>query len=63
MPTVCRVVRELDEFLEYLEDPCRGMDAMAELSVQIDMPLATNFVVVEFEQVIEAVRKDTVRIV
>lgn len=49
--------------LEYLEDPVRGMDAMAELSAQTDMPLATNLVVVEFEQVIEAVKKDAVQII
>lgn len=63
VPTAKYVVDKLDGVLEYLEDPCRGMDAMAELSAQIDMPLATNLVVVEFEQVIEAVRKDAVQIV
>lgn len=61
--TAKRVVEKLDRVLEYLEDPVRGMDAMAELSAQIDMPLATNLVVVEFEQVIEAVKKDAVQIV
>ncbi len=49
--------------LEYLEDPVHGMDAMAELSAQTDMPLTTNLVVVEFGQVIEAVKKDAVQIV
>ena len=63
VPTAKRVVEKLDGVLEYLEDPVRGMDAMAELSAQIDMPLATNLVVVEFEQVIEAVKKDAVQIV
>lgn len=61
--TAVEVVKKLDGVLEYLEDPCRGMDAMAELSAQIDMPLATNLVVVEFEQVFEAVKKDAVQIV
>lgn len=61
--TAKRVAKQLDGVLEYLEDPVRGMDAMAELSAQIDMPLATNLVVVEFEQVIEAVKKDAVQIV
>jgi glucarate dehydratase len=63
VPTAKRVADQLDGVLEYLEDPCRGMDAMAELSAQIDMPLATNLVVVEFEQIIEAVKKDAVQIV
>jgi glucarate dehydratase len=63
VPTAKRVVEKLTGVLEYLEDPCRGMDAMAELSAQIDMPLATNLVVVEFEQIFEAVKKDAVQIV
>lgn len=63
VPTAKKVVDQLGGVLEYLEDPCRGMDAMAELSAQIDMPLATNLVVVEFEQIFEAVRKDAVQIV
>lgn len=63
VPTALRVVRELDGVLEYLEDPVRGMDAMAELSAQVDIPFATNLVVVEFEQIIEAVKKDAVQIV
>ncbi|SNR44244.1 enolase C-terminal domain-like protein [Puniceibacterium sediminis] len=67
VPTALRVIKALGGVeggvLEYLEDPCRGMDAMAELSVQTDMPLATNLVVVEFEQVFEAVRKNAVQIV
>jgi len=63
VPTARRVVDQLADVLEYLEDPCRGMDAMAELSAQIDLPLATNLVVVEFEQIFEAVRKDAVQII
>jgi glucarate dehydratase len=63
VPTALEVVKKLDGVLEYLEDPCRGMDAMAELSALIDMPLATNLVVVEFDQIIEAVKKDAVQIV
>lgn len=63
VPTALRLVKELDGVLEYLEDPVRGMDAMSELSAQIDMPLATNLVVVEFEQIFEAVRKNAVQIV
>lgn len=63
VPTAKRVADQLDGVLEYLEDPCRGMDAMAELSAQITMPLATNLVVVEFEQIIEAVKKNAVQII
>lgn len=63
VPTAMDVVKKLDGVLEYLEDPCRGMDAMAELSAQIDVPLATNLVVVEFDQIAESVAKDAVQIV
>jgi glucarate dehydratase len=63
VPTAAKVVKKLTGVLEYLEDPCRSMDAMAELSAQIDMPLATNLVVVEFEQIFEAVKKDAVQII
>jgi glucarate dehydratase len=63
VPTALKVIDRLDGVLEYLEDPCRGMAAMAELSAQTDMPLATNLVVVEFEQIIEAVKTDAVQIV
>lgn len=63
VPTAQKVVKQLDGVLEYLEDPVRGLDAMAELSALIDMPLATNLVVVEFEHVVEAIKKDAVQIV
>ncbi len=63
VPTAKRIVDELDGILEYLEDPCRGMDAMAELSQLVDIPLATNLVVVEMEQVFEAVAKNAVQII
>ncbi len=65
--TALKVIKDLGgvegEVLEYLEDPCRGMDAMAELSAQTDMPLATNLIVVEFEQIMEVVKNDAVQIV
>lgn len=63
VPTAKRVVDALSGTLEYLEDPVRGMDAMGALSAQIDMPLATNLVVVEFEQIFKALRKDAVQII
>ena len=63
VPIAKRVVDQFDGVLEYLEDPVRSMDAMADLSAQIVMPLATNLAVVEFERVIEAVKKDAVQII
>ena len=39
VPTALKVIERLDGILEYLEDPCRGMDAMADLSARTTMPL------------------------
>ncbi len=63
VPTAKRVCDALGDTLEYLEDPVTGMDAMAELSAQTAIPLATNLVVVEFEQIFEAAQKDAVQII
>ena len=63
VPTALKVTQALDGVLEYLEDPVRGMDAMAELSAQTDMPLSTNLVVVEFPEVFEAFKKDAAQII
>jgi glucarate dehydratase len=35
----------LDDLLEYYEDPCPGLDGMAELAQHTQLPLATNMVV------------------
>lgn len=61
--TALGICQEIGGILEYLEDPVRGMQAMAELAAQIDVPLATNLVVVEFEQVVEAYRNGAVQII
>ncbi len=63
LETAEQVTNALDGVLEYLEDPVRGMDGMAALSERVDMPLSTNLVVVEFDQVLEAHRKDAAQII
>jgi len=63
VPTALGICEEIGDILEYLEDPVRGMDAMAELASKTDVPLATNLVVVEFEQVVEAYRNGAVQII
>jgi glucarate dehydratase len=40
---------QLDEVLEYYEDPCPGLDGMAELAKHTRLPLATNMVVTTME--------------
>ncbi len=61
--TAIRLSRKLKGVLEYLEDPTPGMDGMAAVARFSPLPLATSLVVVAFEQVIEALRKDAVAIV
>jgi len=61
--TSIRMARRLAGVLEYLEDPAKGMDGMAAVAAFSPLPLATNLVVVEFPQVIEAIRKSAVQIV
>lgn len=63
VPTALGICNEIGNILQYLEDPVRGMEAMAELAAKTDVPLATNLVVVEFEHVVEAYRNGAVQII
>ena len=61
--TAISIAKRLEGILEYLEDPVLGMDAMAEVAAATSLPLATNMIVLEFDQIAEAVRKNAVQIV
>lgn len=50
LATSRRAAEELDELLEYYEDPCAGLQGMAELARHTRLPLATNMVVTTFEE-------------
>jgi glucarate dehydratase len=63
VPTSLRVARELDGIIEYLEDPTRGLDGMAEVARQAPMPLATNMCVVAFDEIAPAVARGSVSVV
>jgi glucarate dehydratase len=63
VPTSLRVAAELDGVIEYLEDPTRGLDGMAEVARQVPMPLATNMCVVSFADIPPAVHRGSVGIV
>lgn len=52
---------ELD--LEYLEDPCEGLDGMARVSATTDIPLCTNMCVVRLEDVAPAIRLGAVDVI
>jgi glucarate dehydratase len=63
VPTSLRVAQELDGIIEYLEDPTRGLDGMAEVARQAPMPLATNMCVVAFDEIPPAVARGSVSVV
>ena len=63
VPTSLRVAAELDGVLEYLEDPARGLDAMAAVARQAAMPLATNMCVVSFADLPPAIQRGSVGVV
>lgn len=63
VPTARRMAYEMRDLLEYLEDPAPGMDGMAELATDCPVPLATNLVVVQTDQLMEAHARNAVQIV
>jgi glucarate dehydratase len=50
LATSIAAARELDELLEYYEDPTPGLEGMAELAGHTRLPLATNMVVTTFDE-------------
>jgi len=56
------VARELDGFLEYLEDPTPTIPGMAEVAKTSPMPLATNMCVVAWEHLKPAVEQDAIQV-
>jgi glucarate dehydratase len=61
--TSLQVARELDGVIEYLEDPTRGLDGMAEVARHAPMPLATNMCVVAFDEIAPSVERRSVSVV
>jgi glucarate dehydratase len=61
--TSVKVASGLAGVLEYLEDPTPGLDGMAEVARQAPMPLATNMCVVAFDQLPQAISKESVGVV
>ncbi|MEV6628210.1 enolase C-terminal domain-like protein [Amycolatopsis sp. NPDC051106] len=54
-------LEELD--LEYLEDPCVGIEGMAQVRARVRIPLCTNMCVVRFEEFAPAVRLGAVDVI
>ncbi|MGV0983902.1 MAG: glucarate dehydratase family protein [Limnohabitans sp.] len=54
--TSLKVVEQLRGVLEYYEDPAPGLDGMAAIAKQCDVPLATNMVVTDYKEFADNVR-------
>ena len=54
--TSLKVVEQLRGVLEYYEDPAPGLQGMAEVAKQCEVPLATNMVVTDYKEFAENVR-------
>lgn len=48
--------RQMEEALEYLEDPTRGQEGMAEVKKALKVPLATNMCTTSFEDILSSVQ-------
>jgi glucarate dehydratase len=48
--------KQMEDILEYLEDPTRGQEGMAEVRQALNLPLATNMCTTSFEEIPEGVR-------
>src|SRR4051812_15767561 len=63
LATSQRAAEELDDLLEYYEDPCPGLDGMAELARHTRLPLATNMVVTGFDEFRQNVNQHAVKVI
>ncbi|ANY07839.1 mandelate racemase/muconate lactonizing enzyme family protein [Pseudonocardia sp. HH130630-07] len=64
VPDSIRVGMRMEELdLEYLEDPCWGIDGMAQVREKVRIPLCTNMCVVAFEDFAPAMRSRAVDVV
>ncbi|MEU4395550.1 glucarate dehydratase family protein [Kribbella sp. NPDC023855] len=61
--TSVRVAKELAGVIEYLEDPTPGIEGMAQVAGETDIPLATNMCVIAFDHLKPAVLADAVQVV
>jgi glucarate dehydratase len=63
VPTSIDVARQTEGLLEYLEDPTRGIEAMAAVARQAPMPLATNMCIVKPDDIVPGFTQRAVGVV
>ncbi len=61
--TSIRVTKALEGDLEYMEDPTRGQEGMAEVARSVNTPLSTNMCVVRWDQIPSAVQMHAVDVI
>jgi len=61
--TSIRVTNALEGVLEYMEDPTWGLEGMAEVNRNVNVPLSTNMCLTAFEHFPEAIRLHSVDVV
>lgn len=61
--TTLKLLPRLEGLIEYLEDPCVGIDANAQVQARTDIPLATNMYVVQPAHMAPAIRQDAFRVI
>ena len=61
--TTLSLLPKLDGLIEYLEDPTPGIEGMARVQAETDIPLATNMCVVADEQLPPGIAQDAVRVI
>jgi len=54
--TAIKYGKRMEDALEYLEDPTRGQEGMAEVRRALNLPLATNMCTTSFDEIPEGVR-------
>ncbi|MDO6415005.1 glucarate dehydratase family protein [Sphingomonas sp. BIUV-7] len=63
LETAVNCADQLYEMLEYYEDPVPGLQGMADLHRRTGLPLATNMVVTDFDELRQSLSLDSVQIV
>jgi glucarate dehydratase len=64
VPESLRAARSLEPLgLEYLEDPCEGLEGMARVRSETSIPLCTNMCAVRMEDIAPAVRMQAVDVI
>lgn len=61
--TTLKLLPQLEELLEYLEDPTEGIPGMGVVQAATKIPLATNMCVVAFDHIAPAVQHGAVQVV